>query len=213
MGNKLSSAVNQQATSTDNLRRKSSETIRQTPFPSKNEVQSYFLGALHDGTLNKKRRFRIAQKERKWLVLLKQYLRKLGYNSWIYQEGKQRNVFVLETLADFLDFRADPIKLKTKKEKIGYLRGFFDAEGGMPHNSNDKFYIQLVQNDKEKLKKIKRLLIDLRIKTGIIHNPSKKVDPGYWRMYVLKQSRSRFLKIIGSWHPKKLETIRKRMKI
>ena len=102
-----------------------SETTRQAPL-SKIEIQTYFLGALHDGTFSSNRRFRISQ---------------------------------------------------------------------------------------TKLEKLKKLLNDLRIETGKIHNPSEKVDPDYWRMYILASSQKTFIEKIGSWHPRKIRTLRKRMMI
>ena len=119
----------------------------------------------------------------------------------------------METLADFLDFDFDPLRLKDKEEKISYVRGFFDAEGGIPRNKKARFYIQLTQNDKEKLEKIKKLLNDLGIKTGKIHNPSQLVDPDYWRMYILASSQRLFLTKIRTWHPRKIKTFKKRVKI
>jgi intein-encoded DNA endonuclease-like protein len=207
MSNKVFSAVNQQGSLRD-----PSETTCRAP-PSKREMKAYLLGSLHDGTFSSNQRFRISQKGTDWLKVLQKLLKKLGYNSWIYKEGSDREIYVLETLADFLNFKFDPIKLKAREEKIGYIRGFFDAEGGIPRDSKARFYIQLTQNDKEKLKKLKKLLNDLRIKTGKIHNPSRKVDPDYWRMYVLTESHKKFLSKIGSWHPRKIRTLRKRMKI
>jgi intein-encoded DNA endonuclease-like protein len=185
-----------------------SETIRRAP-----QIKAYLLGALHDGTFSSNKRFRISQVGTDWLKILQRFFRKLGYNSWIYKEGKYRKVYVLETLADFLDFKFSPLVLKTKEEKIGYIRGFFDAEGGIPRNEKARFYIQLVQNDKEKLEKIKKLLNSLKIETGKIHNPSKYVDPNYWRMYVVAKSQQSFLRKIGTWHPRKIKTLRKRMMI
>jgi intein-encoded DNA endonuclease-like protein len=214
MSKNVFSAENQQGSRQNFVKNLSdpSETTRRAPL-SKREIQTYFLGALHDGTFSSNRRFRISQKGTEWLKVLQKLLRKLGYNSWIYKEGSDREVYVLETLADFLDFKFDPMKLKTRKEKIGYIRGFFDAEGGIPRDSKARFYIQLVQNDKEKLEKLKKLLTSLGIETGKIHNPSRKVDPDYWRMYVLVNSREKFIIRIGSWHPRKIKTLRKRMKI
>ncbi|MBT9151446.1 MAG: hypothetical protein DDT40_01639 [candidate division WS2 bacterium] len=205
-----------------------SETIRRAPqiyefLRSKNEVlrreqsslqiKAYLLGALHDGTFSSNKRFRISQVGTDWLEILKGLFGKLGYNSWIYKEGKYRKVYVLETLADFLDFNFDPLALKNNEEKIGYIRGFFDAEGGIPRDEKARFYIQLVQNDKEKLEKLKVLLNYLGIKTGKIHNPSQSVDPDYWRMYVLADSQKIFLTKIGTWHPRKIKALRKRMVI
>lgn len=206
MSNKATSAVNQQGSLRD-----PSETTRQTP--TSQEVKAYLLGALHDGTFSSNKRFRISQKGTKWLKKLKKLFKQIGYNSWIYQEGKTRNVYVLETLANFLDFTFDPLLLKSKQEKMNYIRGFFDAEGGIPRNNSAKFYIQLTQSDQEKLLKLKKILDNLGIKTGKIHNPSKRIDPKYWRMYVLTESHQDFIKKIKSWHPRKVKILEKRVKI
>lgn len=210
MSNKVSSAANQQGS--PDFIEDPSETTRRAPF-SDGEIKAYFLGALHDGTFSSNKRFRISQKGTSWLIVLKKLLKSIGYNSWIYKEGKDRSVYVLETLADFLKFDFNPLTLKDRKEKIGYIRGFFDAEGGIPRNGSDRFYIQLVQNDREKLQKLKIILQDLNIETGKIHNPSKEVDPEYWRLYILANSHKNFITKISSWHPRKISCIRKRMMI
>jgi len=209
MREKDSSADNQQGS--EHIKRyvlRPSETIRRAP-----QIKAYLLGALHDGTFSSNKRFRISQVGTDWLKILQGFFRELGYNSWIYREGKNRKVYVLETLADFLDFNFNPLTLRKAEEKIGYIRGFFDAEGGIPRNEKARFYIQLVQNDKEKLEKLKILLNDLRIKTGKIHNPSQSVDPDYWRMYILADSQKIFLTKIKTWHPRKIKALKKRMMI
>jgi hypothetical protein len=205
MRKNASGAGNQQGS---RRRNDPSETTRQAPL-----IKAYLLGALHDGTFSSNKRFRISQAGTEWLEVLQNLLRKIDYNSWIYREGSHRKVYVLETLAPFLDFDFDPLRLKKDEEKIGYVRGFFDAEGGIPKDKKARFYIQLTQNDKEKLEKIKKLLNDLGVKTGKIHNPSKFVDPDYWRVYVSANSQNLFLERIGSWHPRKNKTLKKRMKI
>jgi intein-encoded DNA endonuclease-like protein len=43
-----------------------------------------------------------------------------------------------------------------------YLRGFFDAEGGIPRNGK-RFYIQLAQKDYEKMTALKKMLSDIGI--------------------------------------------------
>ena len=203
MRENTSSADNQQGSLRD-----PSETIRQAPL-----IKAYLLGALHDGTFSSNKRFRISQIGTDWLKILQKLFSQLGYKSWIYKEGKYRRVYVLETLADFLDFKFDPLELNNAKEKIYYVRGFFDAEGGIPRNNKVRFYIQLTQNNKEKLEKLKKILNSLGIKTGKIHNPSQSVDPDYWRMYVLANSQEAFIRKIGSWHPRKIRALRKRVKI
>ena len=186
-----------------------SETTRRAPCE---EMQAYLLGALHDASLNKKKRCRFTQKGTRWLTLLKEIFQKLGYKSWIYREGS-REVYTLETLADFLDFRFDPLTLKTDGERVAYIRGFFDAEGGVPRGKDALFYIQLVQKDRTKIEKLVEMLNTLGISTGKIHNPSKNVDPDYWRVYVRAKSHKVFASKIGSWHPLKANILRTRVMI
>jgi intein-encoded DNA endonuclease-like protein len=206
-------AENQQATSNHKFygKRESSETIRQTPY-SKGEILAYLHGALHDASRNKRTRIRFAQKYPEWLTLLQYLLKDIGCNSWIYKEGKNRNVYVLETTCRELDFNFNPLTLKSQREKIMYVRGFFDAEGGIPH-TDGAFYIQLVQKNHAKIEAIKQLLEDLGIESGKIHNPSYRVDPDYWRIFIRRSDHILFAKQIGSWHPVKQEIFRKRMMI
>lgn len=212
MSKKASDAENQQATEAHKgfMCSGASETICQTPF-AKTEILAYLNGAIHDATLNKGKRIRFSQKNKQWLEILQKFLKEISCNSWIYKEGKGRNVFVLETLCKNLDFRFNPLNL-TDGEKIAYIKGFFDAEGGMPHKAG-RFYIQLVQKDLRKIQMIKTLLKDLGIESGKIHNPSRKVDPDYWRIFISAQSYKKFAEIINSLHPLKAKIFRQRMKI
>ncbi len=188
-----------------------SETTRRAPFKSKKEIKAYLQGALHDA-YRRKNRIRFSQKGTEWLTVLKNLLEQLGHKSWMYREGS-RDVYDLETTASFLDFNFDIFILKTREEKAAYIRGFFDAEGGIPHSRNATFYIQLVQKDLEKMRSIKSVLQSLGIKTGVLHNPSRKVDPNYWRCFVSTESHSDFARIIGSWHPLKRARFEERMMI
>ena len=188
-----------------------SETTRRSPFKSVSEIKAYLQGALHDA-YRRENRIRFSQKGTEWLTVLKDLLNHLGYRSWMYREGN-RDVYDLETTAEFLDFKFDPLSLKTSKEKAAYIRGFFDAEGGIPHNRNAPFYIQLVQKDRRKMQVFKELLQLLGIKTGVLHNPSHRVDPNYWRCFVRAASHSDFARIIGSWHPMKRARFEERMMI
>ena len=153
-------ADNQQATRDNTWG--ASETTRETLFVA--SCKSYLQGALHDGTFNKfNQRFRFCQKGTEWLEVLKRRLKYTGYHSWIYKEGKDRDVYVLETQAEFLDTTFDLLSLSTLEEKKAYIRGFFDAEGGIPKRPKSLFYIQLVQNSESKLLKIKSVLNELGI--------------------------------------------------
>jgi len=188
-----------------------SETTRQTPFGRDSEIRAYLQGALHDA-YRRKNRIRFSQKGTEWLTVLKSLLDQLRYKSWMYREGK-RDVYDLETTAEFLDFKFDPRSLKTREEQASYIRGFFDAEGGIPHSRIAKFYIQLVQKDQEKMQAIKSILQSLGIKTGALHNPSRRVDPNYWRCFVATASHADFARIIWSFHPLKRARFAERMMI
>jgi hypothetical protein len=95
-------------------RRGSSETIRQTPF-AKSEILAYVHGAMHDGSLNKQKRVRIAQRNRDWLEMICDLLRAVGIHSWIYREGKNRNLYILETVSKELSFNFNPLQLRTNR--------------------------------------------------------------------------------------------------
>ena len=212
MSNNAARAENQQGSHPSIRWTDPSETTRRAPF-NEREVKSYLLGALHDGTFSSNKRFRISQKGTEWLEILKGLFKRIGYNSWIYKEGKDRDVYILETLANFLDFGFNPLQCNTRAEKIGYIRGFCDAEGGIPKKNTDRFYIQLVQKDKPKLEKLKCMLKTLGIKVGKIHNPSKRIDPDYWRFFVSRESHKDFCTYVSTWHPRKQQILRKRMMI
>ncbi len=189
---------------------KPSETTRQTP----RVTEAYLLGALHDGTYNVRRKtHRFSQADVRWLELLQKCLEDLGYRSWIYKEGRYRTVYVLETSAKFLSIEFDPKYLISDKEKVAYIRGFFDAEGGLPKNPKARFYIQLVQKNQPKLDWIRSTLTNMGISCGVIHIPSKRIDPDYFRFFIATRSHEAFGRKIGSWHPRKQKIFESRVKI
>ncbi|MEW6101857.1 MAG: LAGLIDADG family homing endonuclease [Candidatus Omnitrophota bacterium] len=172
---------------------------------------AYLQGILGDATYNNfHKTHRISQANREWLERIKNLLFELGYKSWIYKEGSKRNVFVLETTSKILSMNFDPGKLQTYAEKIAYLRGYFDAEGGTSHNDNVRFYLQFAEKNKNRLEKVRNLLEELGIQCGRMHCPSLHVDPNYWRFYIRANSYDRFIEKIGSWHPRKEKIFSKR---
>ena len=208
MSDNVSGAENQQATL---ILRESSETTRQTPF-TKPEILAYVHGAMHDGSLNKRNRVRIVQRHKSWLEMIRDLLRSAGIHSWIYREGKIRNLYALETVSKELNFKFNPLRLQTKPERTMYLRGLFDAEGGIPRNGK-RFYIQLAQKDYAKMNAVKKILREIGIESGRMHNPSKRVDPNYWRIFVPAKHHRLFAEMIGSWHPVKSKIFSERMMI
>ena len=160
--------------------------------------KAYLMGLIHDAT-ERKTTFRIAQKNESFLRFISGQMKYLGMNSWIYKEGKFRNVWILEfSKRALLDF-----KVKSKVEIIDYLRGYFDAEGGIAKSKSVRFYLYYCQKNFDELVQLKSWLTDLGISCGVIHNPSRKRDPDFWRFYIAAKSYSRFAKLIGSSHPDK----------
>ncbi|MGH7234036.1 MAG: hypothetical protein ACREF7_01135, partial [Candidatus Saccharimonadales bacterium] len=76
-----------------------------------------------------------------------------------------------------------------------------------------RFYIQLVQKNRPKLVWIRKTLQEIGIECGAIHNPSKKVDPHYFRFYIATRSHNDFIVRVGSWHPRKSKIFLSRVKI
>lgn len=170
-----------------------SETTRRAPI-SVEGAHAYLQGALHDGTRGRGNRIRFSQKYPEWLAIISYLLEICGSTSWMYKEGKMRDVYALETTADFLNFDFKISKCSSNSEKLSYIKGFFDAEGGVLHNIDARLYIQFVQKDQRKLNDIKSVLEANSISCGIIHNPSKRVDPHYWRFFISTRSHQEFIR-------------------
>jgi hypothetical protein len=175
-------------------------------------LEAYLQGALHDGTWNAQHRtHRIGQSDRAWLVLLQTILERLGRRGWIYREGSERNYWVIETTAPFLSVGFDAGPLQETSEGLHYVRGYFDAEGGMPKSAEARLYLQFSQKSLADLKAVAKILESWDIACGRIHNPSAAVDPRYWRFYVRTASHERFMSLVGSWHPRKRRQMTTRM--
>ena len=165
--------------------------------------KAYLLGTLHDGC-ESKYTYRIAQKYYSFVCDLADMIKQLGYNAWVYREGSNREVFVVEfsksVLAGF--------EITSIQDKIDYVRGYFDAEGSVPLNGS-RMYIYFCQKDRRDLTEVKTFLEELGIICGAIHNPSKKEDPNYWRFYLSCKSYKDFAKKISSRHPIKKNVLEK----
>lgn len=168
-----------------------------------NISKAYLLGMLHDGT-KRKTTYRIAQKGTAFAKMLVTGIKRLGARAWSYQEGKDRDVYITE----FSQILLHDIAIKTNQDKIDYVRGYFDAEGGIAKSRLVRFYIYFAQKNLLDLNQVKNILEEFDIHTGVIHNPSKSKDPKYWRFFVKADSYDRFIKTIGSSHPGKYKYFR-----
>lgn len=166
-------------------------------------TKSYLLGALHDGTV-RKITYRIGQKDKSYIEFLTKGIQSLGQKAWMYKEGKTRQFYVVEFSKSFLK----DVKVTSTQDKIEYIRGYFDTEGGVSRDSKVRYYLYFAQKNLQDLEQIRDYLIELGIKCGNLHNPSKKADPDYWRFFISVKSYQKFAKIIGSWHPVKSHFLR-----
>ena len=168
--------------------------------------KEYLLGVLHDST-ERKITYRITSKEKLSVQFLADMIHKMGHNAWICREGKTRDMYVVE----FSKKVVKDARISSKRNKIDYIRGYFDAEGSVPKSKDVRFYIYFSQKDKKDLEELKSYIKDLGIICGKTHNPSKKEDPAYWRFYISCKSYYSFIEKIGSWHPVKSQHLRKKI--
>ncbi len=165
--------------------------------------RSYLLGAMHDGTV-RPRTLRISQKEEAYVLLLRGLIEASGGKAWTYREGRTRQLYVVEFSRSFIGAH----RIRTRQDVVDYVRGYFDAEGGIPSNPFNAPYIYFAQKNRRDLEEVRGYLLRLGISCGRVHNPSRGVDPKYWRFYISRQAHRRFAKIVGSWHPRKAELLR-----
>src|SRR3989344_2593781 len=161
-------------------------------------TKAYLLGVLHDST-TRKTTYRIASKSLAFCEFLKKGIHTLGSGAWIYKEGKDRSLWIVE----FPQTLLKGVAIKSEQKKTDYIRGFFDAEGGVAKSSKVRYYLYFCQKDLKDLLQVKGYLEELGIVCGKLHNPSKRVDPSYWRFFLSVKSYGDFAKIIGSSHPEK----------
>ena len=166
-------------------------------------TKAYLIGVLHDAT-SAKRTYRIATKDLEFAEFLQKGIRELGPSAWIYREGKNRKLYIVEFSKSLLANKS----IKSQSEKIEYIRGYFDAEGGIAKSPKVRYYIYFAQKNEADLYQLRNYLEELEIRCGIIHNPSKLVDPNYFRFFVKVKSYLDFAKKIGSNHPIKSQYLR-----
>jgi LAGLIDADG DNA endonuclease family protein len=173
---------------------------------------AYLQGTLGDATWSTRHRtHRIGQSDVRWLQVIARALTRLGHRSWIYKEGRQRNFWILETSAAFLSRQFDARELLGRREALDYVRGYFDAEGGMPRKSEARAYFQFCQKNRQSLDAVQVLLSGNGISCGRLHIPSRMVDPNYWRFFVRAESHRDFMIRVGSWHPQKSVAVATRL--
>jgi hypothetical protein len=57
--------------------------------------KAYLLGVMHDST-ERKNTYRISSKDKSYVEFLANMIHKMSYNAWIYREGKNRDMWIVE---------------------------------------------------------------------------------------------------------------------
>ena len=194
---------------------------------------AYILGALRDGTFIKNEKYhvyriRFYQKNKEWLLRLSQILfRYFGKmprllidkrdNVWQLVIDSKKIFEYLQTTGEYpgnqRQWRIPKWIIQGGKEtQKGYVKGFFDSEGGIPHfekgaikPKNAKIYF--AQASKECLQDLKVILTELDFKTGMVSGPYYKknyINPIFaLRIHGIGEM-VKFSRRIGSMHPEKI---------
>jgi len=139
--------------------------------------KGFVFGASEDGTIyyrpsRNQYNIEIEQKVPKWLEIVKKSIQKT-YNKNVRISKTSRGYFRLLVYSkqlhnDLKSFRKDYslILTENKNFQIGFLRGFFDAEGTV---HNKRYSIRVSSKNRETILVIKKMLNNFNIKTGKIH--------------------------------------------
>lgn len=178
------------------------QSLHKTPTPN-DITKPYLLGLMHDSTKSRYT-YRLCQKSLSFLETIRLGIHNMGSKAWIYKEGKNRYVYVLEFARSLLK----DVAVSSQRDKIDYIRGYFDAEGSVPRNLSARYYIYFCQKSYSDLEQVQKYLSEFGIACGKIHVPSKNVDPNYFRFYILCNSWELFGRLIGSFHTEKSRFVR-----
>lgn len=191
-----------------------------------NSEIAYLLGALRDATMDirkgKNYEIKIAQKESDWLRLLQKLFEKsfeISGNITKHINGTEilriNGKNAVEVILKISEMKVPQDSWETPKVireqsleiQINYLRGFFDAEGGLPKNPETakQKYLAFSQKNRESIEFLREILIKKNF------NPTNITFCGnVWEFRLTrKKDIVNFCKTIGSWHSEK----RKRLEI
>ena len=183
---------------------------------------AYLLGALRDASIDirkgKNYEVKIAQKNRKWLEILQTIIeRKFGYKGKITKHQKNYHILritrktVVERIVAIAEITTPQSQWNTptiiKKQPLEiqkeYIKGFFDAEGGLPRNPKKWKYISFDQKAKEPLEFVRNVLIKLGFKPTNL-----TLTSGVWQFRLTRKNDIINFDIkIGSLHPEKIKKL------
>src|SRR3989338_8156069 len=181
---------------------------------------AYLLGAMRDSTIDfregKNYEIKIAQKNSEWLTVLQDiFLRHFGNAGKITKHVNNTAILrvngkeIVRKLLELSEMKIPqenwdtPNIIKRQRPEIQtqYIRGFFDAEGGLPKNpaTATQRYISFSQKNRESLEFVREILVRKKyIPTNITFCGN------VWEFRITrKMNMINFCKNIGSWHAEK----------
>ncbi len=193
---------------------------------------AYFLGALRDGcfAINNKNstyRIRVYQKNKAWIEDLANISEELFGKKPIITLDKRDEVWsfminsrhIYETVTEMSNYPGSQSEWNTPEVVLNapleiqkeYVKGFFDAEGGVPHVESGSvepknIRINFTQGNRKCLEELKRIISDFDIRTGNVCGPYFKKgykDPVYRLKIHGVREVAKFFDSIGSLHPEK----------
>lgn len=176
------------------------------------KLKGFVFGSSEDGTIyfRKSRNqynIEIEQRIPQWLEIVKIAIqRTYNQNVRIAKTSKgyyRLLVYSKRLFNEIKSFRKDysTILSENKKFQIGFLQGFFDAEGTV---HNKRYSIRVSSKEKSKIQIMKKLLENLQIKTGKIHaDKTAYVLPLYG-----KENLNKFDSLISFRHMEKRDRLK-----
>ena len=170
-----------------------------------NEFIDYLAGlVLGDGDLYYRRskneyRIRISDSSREFLEMISIFVEKLlGINVRIYRHSKYK-CFILVIYNKELYHRiVKRIEKNLREPTIAFIRGLFDAEGGVNKSVNKVIRIHFTNKDRRIINIVSKTLEEL----GVKHYITKAGNNKYKIFICNKRNTLKFLYLVKTLHPK-----------
>jgi intein-encoded DNA endonuclease-like protein len=182
-----------------------------------NENVLYLIAALRDGSIDsrngKNYEIKIGQKDQRWLsdiikpIIESNFGVRVNIHKNLLRLTNKKAVQEIQRISGIKSFgwnTPETVKKLPLEKRIPYIRGFWDAEGGLPKkpetcDRSEQTYISFHQKQKEPLIFIRNSLIKMGFKPTKITKCSNAHEFRITR----KEHMKRFYNKIGSWHPEK----------
>jgi intein-encoded DNA endonuclease-like protein len=172
-----------------------------------------------DSRIGKNYEIKIGQKDQRWLsdvikpIIESNFGVRVNIHKNLLRLTNKKAVHEIQRISGIKPFgwnTPEFVKELPLEERIPYIRGFWDAEGGLPSKPEkcsraEQMYISFHHKQKEPLVFIRNSLIGMRYQPTKITKCSEACEFRITRKAHMKK----FCTEIGSWHPEKGERMRR----